>query len=106
MKKKLKTKILLIKDNNIAPPFFILKTLELNKKENKATIIYDDLPKLVSPEDNKEINKKKEIEIKKSKKKEIEKKIATKNKVKKEEKIKEKIEKKKEPIDEISSVVK
>ena len=106
LEKKLKTKILLIKDNNIAPPFFILKTLELNKKENKATIIYDDLPKLVSPEDNKEINKKKEIEIKKSKKKEIEKKIATKNKVKKEEKIKEKIEKKKEPIDEISSVVK
>ena len=106
LEKKLKTKILLIKDNNIAPPFFILKTLELNKKENKATIIYDDLPKLVSPEDNKEINKKKEIEIKKSKKKEIEKKIDTKNKVKKEEKIKEKIEKKKEPIDEISSVVK
>ena len=91
LEKKLKTKILLIKDNNIAPPFFILKTLELNKKENKATIIYDDLPKLVSPEDNKEINKKKEIEIKKSKKKEIEKKIATKNKVKKEEKIKDKI---------------
>ena len=106
LEKKLKTKILLIKDNNIAPPFFILKTLELNKKENKATIIYDDLPKLVSPEDNKEINKKKEIEIKKSKKKEIEKKIATKNKVKKEEKIKEKIEKKNERIDEISSVVK
>ena len=58
LEKKLKTKILLIKDNNIAPPFFILKTLELNKKENKATIIYDDLQKLVSPEENKEINKK------------------------------------------------
>ena len=86
LEKKLKTKILLIKDNNIAPPFFILKTLELNKKENKFTIIYDDLPKLVSPEDNKEKNKKKEIEIKKSKKKEIEKKITTKNKVKKKKK--------------------
>ena len=96
IEKKLKTKILLIKDNNIAPPFFILKTLELNKKENKSTIIYDDLPKLVSPEDNKEINKKKEIE----------KEITAKNKVKKEEKIKEKIEKKEEPIDEVSSIVK
>tara|TARA_B100000745_G_scaffold144509_1_gene94598 strand:- start:911 stop:2695 length:1785 start_codon:yes stop_codon:yes gene_type:complete len=98
IEKKLKTKILLIKDNNIAPPFFILKTLELNKKENKSTIIYDDLPKLGSQEDNKE--------IKKSKKKEIEKEITAKNKVKKEEKIKEKIEKKKEPLDEVSSVVK
>ena len=98
LEKKLKTKILLIKDNNIAPPFFILKTLELNKKENKSTIIYDDLPKLGSQEDNKE--------IKKSKKKEIEKEITAKNKVKKEEKIKEKIEKKKEPLDEVSSVVK
>ena len=55
LEKKLKTKILLIKDNNIAPPFFILKTLELNKKENKSTIIYDDLPKLGSQEDNKEM---------------------------------------------------
>ena len=98
LEKKLKTKILLIKDNNIAPPFFILKTLELNKKENKSTIIYDDLPKLGSQEDNKE--------MKKSKKKEIEKEITAKNKVKKEEKIKEKIEKKKEPLDEVSSVVK
>ena len=98
IEKKLKTKILLIKDNNIAPPFFILKTLELNKKENKSTIIYDDLPKLGSQEDNKE--------MKKSKKKEIEKEITAKNKVKKEEKIKEKIEKKKEPLDEVSSVVK
>ena len=108
IEKKLKTKILLIKDNNIAPPFFILKTLELNKKENKSTIIYDDLPKLVIKEDNKQIkkSKKKGIEIKKSKKKEIEKEITVKNKVKKEEKIKEKIEKKEEPIDEVSSIVK
>ena len=98
IEKKLKTKILLIKDNNIAPPFFILKTLELNKKENKSTIIYDDLPKLGSQEDNKE--------IKKSKKKEIEKEITAKNKVKKKEKIKEKIEKKEEKIGEVSSIVK
>ena len=32
LEKKLKTKILLLKDNNIAPPFFVLKTIELNKK--------------------------------------------------------------------------
>ena len=78
--------------------FFVLKTIELNKKKNKPTVIYDDIPKLVSEEEDKE--------IKKDKKKLVEKKITTKSKTKKKERIKESIEKKKEPIDEISSIVK
>jgi len=98
LEKKLKTKILLLKDNNIAPPFFVLKTIELNKKKNKPTVIYDDIPKLTSEEEDKE--------IKKNKKKLVEKKITTKSKTKKKERIKESIEKKKEPIDEIGSIVK
>ena len=89
---KLKTKIVLIKDNNIAPPFFILKTNEPNK--NKSSVIYDDLPKLLSEE---EIN-----ENKKNKK--IEKKAIIKNKKKVE--TKKKIVKKKESIDEVSTLVK
>ena len=89
---KLKTKIVLIKDNNIAPPFFILKTNEPNK--NKSSVIYDDVPKLLSEE---EIN-----ENKKNKK--IEKKAIIKNKKKVE--TKEKIVKKKESIDEVSTLVK
>ena len=89
---KLKTKIVLIKDNNIAPPFFILKTNEPNK--NKSSVIYDDVPKLLSEE---EIN-----ENKKNKK--IEKKAIIKNKKKVE--TKKKIVKKKESIDEVSTLVK
>ena len=38
LEKKLKTKITLIKDNNIAPPFFVLKTLELNKKKTNSRL--------------------------------------------------------------------
>jgi len=89
---KLKTKIVLIKDNNIAPPFFILKTNEPNK--NKSSVIYDDVPKLLSEE---EVN-----ENKKNKK--IEKKAIIKNKKKVE--TKKKIVKKKESIDEVSTLVK
>ena len=89
---KLKTKIVLIKDNNIAPPFFILKTNEPNK--NKPSVIYDDVPKLLSEE---EIN-----ENKKNKK--IEKKAIIKNKKKVE--TKKKIVKKKESIDEVGTLVK
>ena len=89
---KLKTKIVLIKDNNIAPPFFILKTNEPNK--NKSSVIYDDVPKLFSEE---EIN-----ENKKNKK--IEKRAIIKNKKKVE--TKKKIVKKKESIDEVSTLVK
>ena len=89
---KLKTKIVLIKDNNIAPPFFILKTNEPNK--NKSSVIYDDVPKLLSEE---EINKNK-------KNKKIEKKAIIKNKKKVE--TKKKIVKKKESIDEVSTLVK
>jgi len=98
LEKKLKTKITLIKDNNIAPPFFVLKTLELNKKKNKSTIIYDDIPKLTTAEEDKE--------IKENKKKLREKKLnAEKNKAEKKEIVKDKVEKK-EPINEIGSAVK
>ena len=89
---KLKTKIVLIKDNNIAPPFFILKTNEFNK--NKSSIIYDDVPKLLSEE---EINENKKNE-------KIEKKAIIKNKKKVE--TKKKIVRKKESIDEISTLAK
>ena len=77
LEKKLKTKITLIKDNNIAPPFFVLKTLELNKKKKKLSVLYDDVPKLVNEEEIKENRKdnKKEKEIKvKTNTKKIEKK--------------------------------
>ena len=98
LEKKLKTKITLIKDNNIAPPFFVLKTLELNKKKNKSTIIYDDIPKLTTAEEDKQ--------IKENKKKLREKKLnAEKNKAEKKEIVKDKVEKK-EPINEIGSAVK
>ena len=98
LEKKLKTKITLIKDNNIAPPFFVLKTLELNKKKNKFTIIYDDIPKLTTAEEDKQ--------IKENKKKLKEKKLnADKNKAEKKEVVKDKDEKK-EPINEIGSAVK
>ena len=89
---KLKTKIVLIKDNNIAPPFFILKTNEPNK--NKSSVIYDDVPKLLSEEEANENKKNKKIE----------KKAIIKNKKKVE--TKKKIVKKKESIDEVSTLVK
>ena len=89
---KLKTKIVLIKDNNIAPPFFILKTNEPNK--NKSSVIYDDVPKLLSEEETNENKKNKKIE----------KKAIIKNKEKVE--TKKKIVKKKESIDEVSTLVK
>ena len=95
LEKKLKTKIRLVADNNIAPPFFILKTIE---SKNKSSVIYDDIPKLGSEDEIKE--------MKRSKKELIGKKITTKDKIKKKEEVKENIEKKKEPIDEVGSVVK
>ena len=36
LEKKLKIKIILVKDNNIAPPYFIFKTMELNNKKKKT----------------------------------------------------------------------
>ena len=77
IEKKLKTTIHLIQDNNIAPPFFILKTVEMIKKKKKLSVLYDDVPKLVNEEEIKENkkNNKKEIEIKvKTNTKKIEKK--------------------------------
>ena len=66
IEKKLKTTIHLIQDNNIAPPFFILKTVEMIKKKKKLSVLYDDVPKLVNEEEIKENrkNNKKEKEIK------------------------------------------
>ena len=66
IEKKLKTTIHLIQDNNIAPPFFILKTVEMIKKKKKLSVLYDDVPKLVNEEEIKENRKdnKKEKEIK------------------------------------------
>ena len=77
IEKKLKTTIHLIQDNNIAPPFFILKTVEMIKKKKKLSVLYDDVPKLVNEEEIKENRKdnKKEKEIKvKTNTKKIEKK--------------------------------
>ena len=96
LEKKLKIKILLVKDNSIAPPFFILKTTEPNNKKNKPSVIYDDVPKLSIDEETKENNKDSKVE----------KKVITKNKVEKKEKTKKKIEEKKESINESSSLVK
>ena len=96
LEKKLKMKILLVKDNNIAPPFFILKTIELNIKKNKSSIIYDDIPKFVSEEESKKIKETKKKNI-------VKKKVPTKSKTKKKEK--KNIEKK-ESINEISSLIK
>jgi len=97
LEKKLKIKIHLVKDNNIAPPFFILKTLESKKK--KSSTIYDDVPKFSSEEGDKE--------IKRSEKKKLVEKKTTESKVKKEEEEEEeeKVEKK-EPIDEVVSIAK
>ena len=73
IEKKLKTTIHLIQDNNIAPPFFILKTVEMIKKKKKLSVLYDDVPKLVNEEEIKENRKdnkkKKEIKVKTNTKK-------------------------------------
>ena len=57
IEKKFKIKIKLIKDNAIAPPFFIIKGIELNNKKRKTIIIYDDLPKSLDTEANVKKNK-------------------------------------------------
>ena len=87
IEKKLKTKIHLIKDNNIAPPFFILKTVEMIKKKKKLSILYDDVPKLLNDEeikenkkDNKKDNKREKKVITKTNIKKIEKKDTTQEK--------------------------
>ena len=83
IEKKLKTKIHLIKDNNIAPPFFILKTVEMIKKKKKLSILYDDVPKLVNDEEikeNKKDNKREKKVITKTNIKKIEKKDTTQEK--------------------------
>tara|TARA_B100000029_G_scaffold79792_1_gene71305 strand:- start:5634 stop:7409 length:1776 start_codon:yes stop_codon:yes gene_type:complete len=78
--KKLKIKINFIEDNNIAPPFFIIKTKELIKKKNVTSTIYDDIPKLVMDDEKIDIklktkktekNKKKEMKPKKKDSKKI-----------------------------------
>ena len=73
IEKKLKTTIHLIQDNNIAPPFFILKTVEMIKKKKKLSVLYDDVPKLVNEEEIKENRKdnknEKEIKVKTNTKK-------------------------------------
>ena len=51
IEKKNKIKIKLITDNNIAPPFFVIKEVESNKK-NK--VIYDDLPKSLEEDEENE----------------------------------------------------
>ena len=83
IEKKLKTRIHLIKDNNIAPPFFILKTVEMIKKKKKLSILYDDVPKLVNDEEikeNKKDNKREKKVITKTNIKKIEKKDTTQEK--------------------------
>ena len=83
IEKKLKTKIHLIKDNNIAPPFFILKTVEMIKKKKKLSILYDDVPKLVNDEEikeNRKDNKREKKVITKTNIKKIEKKDTTQEK--------------------------
>ena len=96
LEKKLKTKIVLVKDNNIAPPYFIIKTTETIKRKKKSSVIYDDVPKLLSEEEIKE-------NVEKEKNKLLKKKIIkkTKPKVKKDEKITGS-----ENVDEVSSLVK
>ena len=83
IEKKLKTNIHLIKDNNIAPPFFILKTVEMIKKKKKLSILYDDVPKLLNEEEikeNKRGNKREKKVITKTNIKKIEKKDSTQEK--------------------------
>ena len=57
IEKNLKIKIDFIEDNNIAPPYFVIKTVEVLKKKKKYQTIYDDIPKLINEEDNKELKK-------------------------------------------------
>jgi len=99
IEKKLKTKIILVKDNSIAPPFLILKTMELNNKKKKYSIIHDDIPKIASDDEDKKNNKMKKIKKKNIiKKKEIMNSEAKKNK--------ENVEEKEASIDEVGSIVK
>ncbi len=57
IEKNLKIKIDFIEDNNIAPPYFVIKTVEVLKKKKKYQTIYDDIPKVINEEDNKELKK-------------------------------------------------
>ena len=67
--KQLKTKIVLVKDQSIAPPFFILNAIDKNKKNNIETI-YDDVPKFLNEDEIKENEELKEKRRKNIKKKE------------------------------------
>ncbi|PPR34710.1 MAG: Ribonuclease E [Alphaproteobacteria bacterium MarineAlpha6_Bin4] len=96
LEKKLKIKIILVKDNNIAPPYFIFKTMELNNKKKKHSVIYDDVPKIAIEEDAQEKREKKNTK-KNNLKKEEDKKINTKKTTK---------VKKKETIEEVNSAIK
>jgi len=93
LERKLKVKIDFVKDNNIAPPFFILKTSDSSKKNSKSSILYDDVPKLLNEDENKEIKENKKVNKEK-------------NKIKKKVKTKENFNKKEKTSDEISSLVK
>ena len=87
IEKNLKIKIDFIEDNNIAPPYFVIKTVEVLKKKKKYQTIYDDIPKLINEEDNKELKKNNYKTSKKS------------------ENIKEKIKKKEKKIPKIKDEV-
>ena len=78
IEKKIKAKIKLVTDNNVAPPFFIIQGIELNGKRKKITTIYDDLPKIIDENENdikknnknektkeSKINKEKKVSVKK-----------------------------------------
>ena len=78
IEEKLRTTIHLNKDNSIAPPFFILKTVELIKNKKKLSVVYDDVPKLVNEEEIKDNRKEKKFT--KTNIKKIEKKSTTKEK--------------------------
>ena len=61
IEKKFRIKIKFVVDNNVAPPFFIMKSIESNKKD---LIIYDDLPKTLEAGESNEKEKKKEKKTK------------------------------------------
>ena len=82
LEKSIKTKINLIKDNNIAPPYFVLKTIESIKNRKKTNVIYDDVPKLAD-EDSKEANGNEKIKKNIKTKKIIDKKLVKKKPTKK-----------------------
>ena len=82
LEKSIKTKINLIKDNNIAPPYFVLKTIESIKNRKKTNVIYDDVPKLAD-EDSKEANGNEKIKKNIKTKKIIDKKLVKKKPAKK-----------------------